>query len=81
MTHGAAAFHEPVHLKFAEGGHAVIRTPGEAREALLATWPQTRGKWYHAAGRACSAAMEGRASVHVARRIFLEAAQESRLTP
>lgn len=56
-------------------------SPGEAREALLATWPQTRGKWYHAAGRACSAAMEGRASVHVARRIFLEAAQESRLTP
>ena len=72
-------FHEPVRLQIPGAAIAEIKTAAEASELLLNTWPDTRGKWYWAAGRACADAMRGRTSVHVARRIFLEAVQESRL--
>lgn len=76
---GRAAFHEPVKLRLGGARVAEISTAEEASAALHGEWPPTRGKWYYAASRACSAAMEGRTSPHVARRIFMEAVQESRL--
>ncbi|MEO3998920.1 DUF982 domain-containing protein [Mesorhizobium sp. CAU 1732] len=71
-------FHEPVLLR-GNGGVTSIRTAVEASEALQLQWPEARGKWYHAANRACASAAEGRTSPHVARRIFLQAAEESRV--
>lgn len=71
-------FSEPVLLRFG-GGVRAVRTARQAYEALHHEWPATRAKWYHAATRACSSAMEGRTGIHVARRIFVEAARESRL--
>jgi hypothetical protein len=73
------AFHEPVLLKSALRGLDEVRTADQARDLLRNDWPETRGKWYHAANRACSAAVDGKASVHIARRIFVHAVEESRL--
>ncbi|WP_047144626.1 DUF982 domain-containing protein [Aquamicrobium sp. LC103] len=73
-------FHEPVRLR-AEFGVTEVRSAVEASAALRGAWPETRGKWYYAASRACSAAMEGRAPAHAARHTFIRAAQESRLFP
>lgn len=56
-----------------------VRDARQAYDALNGEWPQTRAKWYYAAKRACSSAMEGRTGPQVARRIFLEAVKESRL--
>jgi len=72
------AFAEPVTITFPAGAREV-RDAHQAYEALHNGWPDTRAKWYYAAVRACSSAMEGRTGVHVARRIFVEAARESRL--
>jgi len=72
-------FTEPVRLETAGGFVREVRSAHEAFDALHAGWPETRAKWYHAALRACSSAIEGRTGVHVARRIFVEAARESRL--
>ncbi|MCV0395281.1 MAG: DUF982 domain-containing protein [Rhizobiaceae bacterium] len=73
------AFHEPVRLRREGNGISEVRTPLEAAMALSKAWPPTRGKWYWAASRACADAVEGRTSVQVARRIFVQAVQESRL--
>lgn len=71
-------FHEPVLLTGVNGVTAV-RTAHEASEALKGAWPAARGKWYYAASRACASAVEGRTSPHIARRIFIQAAEESRV--
>jgi hypothetical protein len=73
------AFHEPVLLRSGHTGIAAISTLAEARDLLQNAWPDTRGKWYYAANRACADAVDGRASVHIARRIFVYAVEESRL--
>lgn len=73
------AFHEPVLLRSGNTGIAAISTLAEARDLLQNAWPDTRGKWYYAANRACADAVDGRASVHIARRIFVYAVEESRL--
>lgn len=72
-------FHQPVLLRFRDRSITEIRSAREAHDALRSTWPDTRGKWYYAADRACVSALEGKTSVHIARRIFVEAVQESRL--
>lgn len=72
------SFAEPVRLVSSDR-ILEIRNPEEAYRTLNGEWPDTRAKWYYAAVRACSSAMEGRTGVHVARRIFVEAARESRL--
>lgn len=73
-----ANFSEPVLLR--NGGQITeIRNAIEACAALQTNWPEARGKWYYAASRACSSVAEGRTSPHVARRIFLQAAEESRV--
>ncbi len=74
------AFHEPVLLKSGATGISEIRTLAQARDLLREGWPETRGKWYFAADRACADAADGRASVHMARRIFVYAVEESRLS-
>ena len=71
-------FHEPVVLRF-PAGNTTVSSAEEASDALLGAWPNSRGKWYHAARRACASATEGRTSPHIARRVFLQAAQESRI--
>ena len=73
-------FYEPVVLKVGNGAPAEIRTLGQARDLLRDGWPETRGKWYYAANRACDDAASGRTSVHIARRIFVYAVEESRLS-
>lgn len=73
-------FYEPVVLKSGNGEVAEIRTLDQALELLREGWPETRGKWYYAANRACDDAASGRASVHIARRIFVYAVEESRLS-
>lgn len=70
-------FDQPIHLGGADG--VVIRDAAEASAMLRTSWPETRGKWYHAANRACSSAIEGRTPAHVARGMFLKASEESRL--
>lgn len=71
-------FKEPVVLSF-PAGSTTVSSAEEARDALLGAWPNSRGKWYHAARRACASAAEGRTAPHVARRVFIQAAQESRI--
>lgn len=71
-------FHLPVRLRTG-GGVTEIRTPREASEALVNGWPATRGKWYYAANSACMAAQRGKTPLPVARGIFLQAIDESRL--
>jgi len=71
-------FAEPVVLKIGPG-LTTVSSAQEASETLIGRWPEARGKWYHAARRACASAVEGRTSPHIARRIFLQAAEESRV--
>lgn len=72
-------FHEPVKLLHGDDARLVeIHDAGQASMALETGWPAARGKWYWAARQACRAAGEGRASPHIARRIFLRAVEESR---
>ena len=73
-----STFQEPVLLRFGAGVRAVSSAE-EASETLAASWPSSRGKWYHAARRACASASEGRTPANVARGVFLLAAEESRL--
>jgi hypothetical protein len=74
-----SSFQEPVMLHF-QAGVTAVSNAQEASEALVRVWPSSRGKWYHAARRACASATEGRTSPHVARRIFVQAAEESRIS-
>lgn len=76
---GQQTFHEPVLLKSGGGAVTEIRTLEQALQLLREGWPETRGRWHSAADRACADAAEGRASVHIARRIFVYAVTESRL--
>ena len=71
-------FHEPV-LLHGDAGVTQVRDAHEAVAMLKGRWPEARGKWYHAASRACVSAAEGRTCPHVARRIFLQAVEESRV--
>jgi hypothetical protein len=72
-------FHEPVKLLHGDDSRLIeVCDAGQAAMALENGWPEARGKWYWAARQACRAAGEGRASPHVARRIFLRAVEESR---
>ena len=75
MTH-PTNFHQPVHLLSASG-EMRIDSATEAYAALVDRWPASRGKWYHAAARACRSASEGETSPHIARRIFMQAASEA----
>lgn len=71
-------FQEPVVLK--TGGHILeVRDALQAAHALSESWPETRGKWYYAANRACRSAVKGETSPLLARRMFKEAVDESRL--
>ena len=71
-------FAEPVRIVTATG-ITEVHGPHQAWQVLNSGWPESRAKWYHAANRACRSAMEGQTGVHVARRIFVEAAREARL--
>jgi hypothetical protein len=72
-------FHEPVKLLHGADARLLeIHDAGQAAMALEHGWPEARGKWYWAARQACRAAGEGRASPHIARRIFPRAVEESR---
>lgn len=77
---GEQTFHEPVLLRSGRSGITEIRTLSQALRLLREEWPEPRGKWYSAADKACAEAADGRASVHIARRIFVYAVQESRLS-
>ncbi|MCO6391174.1 DUF982 domain-containing protein [Aliihoeflea aestuarii] len=71
-------FTEPVVLR--AGGHLLeVRDALQASRALTESWPETRGKWYYAANRACRSAVKGETSAILARRMFKEAVDESRL--
>ena len=73
-----AQFDHPVQLK--QGDRVeLVRDASQASRLLQRSWPATRGKWYHAAARACARASEGKTQPHVARSVFEKAAQESRL--
>lgn len=72
----AADFHEPIHLS-GENGDMRIASATEAYAALTGNWPAARGKWYHAATRACRSASIGETSPHIARRMFVYAAGEA----
>lgn len=56
-----------------------VRSVEEANEVLQGRWPETRGKRYYAALRACAAALRDETPPHVARRAFIAAAEESRV--
>ncbi len=73
-------FHEPVRIVLGTPARLMeLRTAIEAVDTLENWWPPLRGKWYFAAREACRAAGEGKASVHIARRMFLYAATESHI--
>lgn len=72
-------FHEPINL-FGASGEMRIASADEAYAALTGDWPASRGKWYHAATRACRSASAGETSPHVARRVFIQAAGEALLS-
>lgn len=74
-----AEFHEPIHI-LEERGEQRIASATEAYAALTGDWPASRGKWYHAAARACRSAAVGETSPHIARRMFIYAASEARLS-
>jgi len=71
-------FPEPVVLR--SGGRVLeIRDATQAAKTLAEAWPATRGKWYHAANRACRSAEKGETSPQLARSMFVQAVDESRL--
>lgn len=71
-------FPEPVVLR--SGGRVLeIRDVTQAAKTLAEAWPATRGKWYHAANRACRSAVKGETSPQLARSMFVQAVDESRL--
>lgn len=74
----AADFHQPIHL-FRESGEMRIASATDAYEALTGNWPASRGKC-HAAARACQSAASGETSPHIARRMFMYAASEARVS-
>jgi hypothetical protein len=74
-----ARFHQPIFV-ISDEGEISVGTAHEAYELLTAKWPNARGKWYHAAARACRSASAGNTSPHIARRMFLNAASEARLS-
>ncbi|MHB2267518.1 DUF982 domain-containing protein [Aliihoeflea sp. PC F10.4] len=71
-------FDEPVVLKTGDHVFEVCDVQQAAR-TLRESWPETRGKWYYAANRACRSAAKGETSPLLARRMFKEAVDESRL--
>lgn len=73
-----AQFDQPVRLRQGERVE-IVMDASQASRLLQRSWPATRGKWYHAAARACARASEGKTLPHVARTVFEKAAQESRL--
>lgn len=73
-----SAFHQPIHL-VRDAGELRIASAHDAYAALTGNWPEARGKWYHAATRACRSAASGDTSPHIARRMFLYAATEAQL--
>lgn len=71
-------FREPVILK--AGDNVVeVRDALQASQALAHSWPETRGKWYYAANRACRSAVKGETSATLARDMFKAAVDESRI--
>lgn len=56
-----------------------VRSVEEANQMLQGRWPETRGKRYYAALRACADALKDETPPHVARRAFIAAAEESRV--
>ena len=75
-TMNTAHFHEPIRI-CGDEGEVSIASADEAYAALTGNWPAGRGKWYHAATRACRSASRGETSPHVARRMFMYAAGEA----
>lgn len=73
-----ADFHEPIFIAD-QSGEKRIASAADAYAALTGNWPTSRGKWYHAAARACRSASAGETSPHIARRMFVHAANEARL--
>lgn len=73
-----ADFHEPIIIAD-QSGQTRIASAADAYAALTGNWPSSRGKWYHAAARACRSATAGETSPHIARRMFVFAANEARL--
>lgn len=69
-------FDHPV-IVYRDGAALTVRKPSAASEMLTSSWPMTRGKWYHAANRACSRATKGLTPAHVARTVFEKAVAES----
>lgn len=77
---GNLQFHEPVVLR--TGDRLLeVRDALQAARTLESAWPDTRGKWYHAANRACRSAVKGETSAQMARNLFMQAVDESRLHP
>ncbi|MGQ2907680.1 MAG: DUF982 domain-containing protein [Aliihoeflea sp.] len=78
MTATNVQFPEPVVLR--TGDRVLeIRDAMQAAQTLAEAWPATRGKWYHAANRACRSAVRGETSPQLARNMFAQAVDESRL--
>lgn len=69
-------FDHPVVL-YRDGAILTVREPSAASAMLVSSWPKTRGKWYHAANRACLRAVKGLTPPHVARTVFQKAVEES----
>ncbi|ACP23180.1 hypothetical protein NGR_b17290 (plasmid) [Sinorhizobium fredii NGR234] len=61
-------------------GIQIVWTPAEAATLLSEHWPVSHGSAYNAALNACTDAMLGTASDDEARRAFVAAAQEAKIT-
>ena len=61
------------------GRYREVRSVEEAHQVLQGRWPETRGKRYYAALRACNAALKDETPAYIARRAFIAAAEESRV--
>ena len=73
-------WHSPVKIAFMRGVVRTVQGPTEALRCLADLWPDQRGPHYVSARRLCRAALDGRRSAEEARKAFVTATREARLS-
>lgn len=78
-TVNTTSFDRPVRLRL-PSGDTLISDVQQADALLRTSWPPNRGKWYHAARRACSRSIQRPTEGRLVRDVFEKAAAEARLS-
>ncbi|MBB3308622.1 hypothetical protein FHT78_000351 [Rhizobium sp. BK196] len=81
MKWDTSALFDPVILVFKDGNkHLIVRTVGEAANALMREWPSDDGEEFLSAVKACLDVMTGKAEADELRAAIIRAADEAGIT-